>query len=120
MAVKYNNALPYIQVEAENIHLIIQQHITVVAFINASTNNYSDIKHEPSLCISAQILFPLFKQHHKEIEEQAAIAHKTFMEKLGICSKNKPDKSDKGEKITKSLFKKMESSDKKESDKKET
>merc|ERR1712061_341135 len=66
------------------------------------------------------ILFPLFKQHHKEIEEQAAIAHKTFMEKLGICSKNKADKSDKGEKITKSLFKKMESSDKKESDKKET
>merc|ERR1712113_927272 len=57
------------------------------------------------------ILFPLFKQHHKEIEEQAAIAHKTFMEKLGICSKNKADKSDKGEKITKSLFKKMESSD---------
>ena len=78
------------------------------------------IIHEPSLCISAQILFPLFKQHHKEIEEQAAIAHKTFMEKLGICSKNKPDKGDKGEKITKSLFKKMESSDKKESDKKET
>merc|ERR1712165_463247 len=33
-----------------------------------------------------------------------------------IFSKNKADKSDKGEKITKSLFKKMESSDKKESD----
>ena len=34
MAVKYNNALPYIQVEAENIHLIIQQHITVVALLH--------------------------------------------------------------------------------------
>merc|ERR1712117_30052 len=67
------------------------------------------------------ILFPLFKQHHKEIEEQAAMAQKTFMEKLGICS-SKKDKKDKGEKIEnrKSFFK-MESTDKKESaDKKET
>jgi len=59
------------------------------------------------------ILFPLFKQHHKEIEEQAAMAQKTVMEKLGLCF-NKKDKNDKGEKITKSLFKKMESTDKKE------
>merc|ERR1712038_1357587 len=66
------------------------------------------------------ILFPLFQQHHKEIEDQAEMAKKTVMEKLGICSKSKADKSDKGEKITKSLFKKMESSNKKESDKKET
>merc|ERR1711997_663378 len=67
------------------------------------------------------ILFPLFKQHHKEIEEQAAMAQKTFMEKLGICTKK--EKGDKGEKIEnrKSFFKKMESTDKKETaDKKET
>merc|ERR1712045_271645 len=67
------------------------------------------------------ILFPLFKQHHKEIEEQAAMAQKTLMEKLGICT-SKKDKKDKGEKIEnrKSFFK-MESTDKKESaDKKET
>ena len=66
-------------------------------------------------------MFPLFKQHHKEIEEQAAMAQKTFMEKLGICTKK--EKLDKGEKIEnrKSFFKKMESTDKKETaDKKET
>merc|ERR1712072_97382 len=51
------------------------------------------------------ILFPLFKQHHKEIEQQAANAQESIMEKLGICTKKKD--SDKGEKITKSLFKKM-------------
>merc|ERR1711971_90915 len=59
------------------------------------------------------ILFPLFQQHHKEIEDQAEMAKKTVMEKLGPCFK-KGDK-DKGEKVTKSLFKKMESTDKKES-----
>merc|ERR1712062_509494 len=67
------------------------------------------------------ILFPLFKQHHKEIEEQAVMAQKTFMEKLGICTKK--EKLDKGEKIEnrKSFFKKMESTYKKETaDKKET
>ena len=41
------------------------------------------------------------------------MAQKTLMEKLGICLK-KEKNSDKGEKITKSLFKKMESTDKKE------
>merc|ERR1739842_283112 len=61
------------------------------------------------------ILFPLFKQHHKEIEEQAAMAQKTFMEKLGLCFKKEKGDKDKGEKVTKSLFKKMESTDKKES-----
>ena len=60
-----------------------------------------------------KILFPLFQQHHKEIEDQAEMAKKTVMEKLGLCFK-KGDK-DKGEKVTKSLFKKMESTDKKES-----
>merc|ERR1712198_499413 len=62
--------------------------------------------------IFSNILFPLFKQHHKEIEEQAAMAQKTVMEKLGLCFKK--EKNDKGERITKSLFKKIESTDKKE------
>merc|ERR1711993_71395 len=50
------------------------------------------------------ILFPLFQQHHKEIEDQAEMAKKTVMEKLGLCFKK--EKGEKGEKVTKSLFKK--------------
>merc|ERR1711953_452762 len=61
------------------------------------------------------ILFPLFQQHHKEIEDQAEMAKKTVMEKLGLCFKKEKGDKDKGEKVTKSLFKKMESTDKKES-----
>ena len=34
-----------------------------------------------------KILFPLFQQHHKEIEDQAEMAKKTVMEKLGLCFK---------------------------------
>merc|ERR1712113_72262 len=53
------------------------------------------------------ILFPLFQQHHKEIEDQAEMAKKTVMEKLGLCfKKEKGEKGEKGEKVTKSLFKK--------------
>ena len=59
-----------------------------------------------------KILFPLFQQHHKEIEDQAEMAKKTVMEKLGLCFKK--EKGEKGEKVTKSLFKKMETVDKKE------
>ena len=62
-----------------------------------------------------KILFPLFQQHHKEIEDQAEMAKKTVMEKLGLCFKKEKGDKDKGEKVTKSLFKKMESTDKKES-----
>ena len=40
------------------------------------------------------------------------MAQKTVMEKLGLCFKK--EKNDKGERITKSLFKKIESTDKKE------
>ena len=62
-----------------------------------------------------KILFPLFQQHHKEIEDQAEMAKKTVMEKLGLHFKKEKGDKDKGEKVTKSLFKKMESTDKKES-----
>merc|ERR1711879_416159 len=60
-------------------------------------------------------VFSLVQQHHKEIEDQAEMAKKTVMEKLGLCFKKEKGDKDKGEKVTKSLFKKMESTDKKES-----
>ena len=40
------------------------------------------------------------------------MAKKTVMEKLGLCFKK--EKGDKGEKVSKSLFKKSEPADKKE------
>merc|ERR1712088_518126 len=61
------------------------------------------------------ILLPLFQQHHKDIEDRAEMAKKTVMEKLGLHFKREKGDKDKGEKVTKSLFKKMESTDKKES-----
>ena len=59
------------------------------------------------LCfISLQILFPIFKEHHEQIEEQAEKTKLTVMQKLGLCIKK--EKDDKGEKIEKSDLKKME------------
>merc|ERR1711892_1460616 len=52
------------------------------------------------------ILFPIFKQHHEQIEEQAEKTKLTVMQKLGLCIKK--EKDDKGEKIEKSDLKKME------------
>ena len=63
-----------------------------------------------------QILFPLFQEHHQNIEVNAEIAKITVMEKLGLCFKK--EKGDKGEKISKSIFKKSETVEKKD-DKKE-
>ena len=53
-----------------------------------------------------QTLFPIFKQHHEQIEEQAEKTKLTVMQKLGLCIKK--EKDDKGEKIEKSDLKKME------------
>eukprot|EP00091_Calanus_sinicus_P024005 TRINITY_DN8391_c0_g1_i2.p1 TRINITY_DN8391_c0_g1~~TRINITY_DN8391_c0_g1_i2.p1 ORF type:complete len:182 (-),score=62.13 TRINITY_DN8391_c0_g1_i2:56-565(-) len=52
------------------------------------------------------ILFPIFKEHHEQIEEQAENTKMTVMQKLGLCIKK--EKDDKGEKIEKSDLKKME------------
>ena len=30
-----------------------------------------------------QIIFPMFKKHHEEIDQQARIVHDSFMEKFG-------------------------------------
>merc|ERR1719192_2151418 len=45
------------------------------------------------------IPFPLFKEHHEQIEEQAEKTKLTVMQKLGLCIKK--EKDDKGEKIEK-------------------
>ena len=39
-----------------------------------------------------QVIFPLFKRHHEEIDQQARIVHDSFMEKLGKFIYNKPKK----------------------------
>merc|ERR1711971_1369012 len=33
--------------------------------------------------VFTQIIFPLFKKHHEEIDQQARIVHDSFMEKFG-------------------------------------
>merc|ERR1712183_358609 len=49
------------------------------------------------------MLFPIFKEHHEQIEEQAENAKLTVMQKMGLCFKK--EKHDKGEKIEKSELK---------------
>merc|ERR1712071_253947 len=51
------------------------------------------------------ILFPIFKEHHEQIEEQAEIAKLNVMQKLGLCFKK--EKGEKVEKIEKSDLKNM-------------
>merc|ERR1711892_949464 len=46
------------------------------------------------------LLFPMFKEHHEQIEEKAETAKLTVMQKLGMCLKK--EKDEKGEKIEKS------------------
>ena len=52
-----------------------------------------------------QLLFPLFKEHHEQIEEKAETAKLTVMQKLGLCFKK--EKDEKAEKIEKSDLKNM-------------
>merc|ERR1712154_646974 len=48
-----------------------------------------------------QVLFPLFKEHHKEIEEQAEKAKQSIKDKLGDFFKNEKKENGKKEKLDK-------------------
>ena len=43
-----------------------------------------EIKHNNVNMLIFQILFPLFKEHHEEIEEQAEAVKMTVLQKLGM------------------------------------
>ena len=48
-----------------------------------------------------QVLFPLFKEHHKEIEEQAEKAKQSIKDKLGDFFKNEKKENNKNETLDK-------------------
>merc|ERR1712154_105719 len=49
-------------------------------------------RHSGSNLVFTQVIFPLFKRHHEEIDQQARIVHDSFMEKFGKLLYNKPKK----------------------------
>ena len=48
-----------------------------------------------------QVLFPLFKEHHKEIEEQAEKAKQSIKDKLGNLFKTEKKENGKNETLDK-------------------
>ena len=67
-----------------------------------------------------QVLFPLFKQHHKEIEEQAEKAKQSIKDKLGEFFKNEKKENGKNETLDKieNFFKAKDKPEKPEKDEK--
>ena len=67
-----------------------------------------------------QVLFPLFKEHHKEIEDQAEKAKQSIKDKLGDFFKNEKKENGKKEKLDKieNFFKAKDKPEKPEKDEK--